>query len=141
MRNNSYLIYFCLKMWIEWVIWGETGFFCFVFFFFFLQNKPILGNCVGWLWGLGWVLNTWFNRKFSEEQFSTLVFFHKNAYSMRYLQKTVFCGRGCQIPILKKQLADIVGFLVCFFGHQSTPLSAIKPLPAQFALFFLTCLH
>ncbi len=29
-----------------------------------------------------------------------------------------------------------MGFLVRFFGHQSTPLSAIRPLPAQFALFF-----
>ncbi len=39
-------------------------------------------------------------------------------------------------PIKKKQRADFVGFLLYFFGHQSTPLSAIRPLPARFALFF-----
>ncbi len=69
------------------------------------------------------------------EQFSTLVFFHKNAYSARYLQKTVFLG-GVKPPLKKKERVDIVGFLVCFFGHQSTPFSTIRPLPVQFALFF-----
>ncbi len=45
-------------------------------------------------------------------------------------------GGGVKPFLKKKQRADIVGFLVCFFGHQSTPLSAIRPLPARFALFF-----
>ncbi len=54
--------------------------------------KPISGNFVSWLWGLDWVLNTWFDRKFFEEQFSTLMFFHKNAYLARYSQKNVFWG-------------------------------------------------
>ncbi len=39
--------------------------------------------------------------------------------------------------IKKKQRADIVGFLVCSFGRHSTPLSAIRPLPALFVLFSL----
>ncbi len=39
-------------------------------------------------------------------------------------------------PHLKKAGTDFVRFLVCFFGNQSTPLSAIRPLPVQFALFF-----
>ncbi len=113
---------------IEWVICGKQV-------FFLLQNRSTSGNFVDWLWGLGWVLNTWFDRKFSEEQFSTFVFFHKNAYSARYLQKNCFLGRF-KHPFKKKQRADIAGFLVCFFGHQSTPLSAIRPLPTLFALFF-----
>ncbi len=62
------------------------------------------------------------------------MFFHKNAYSARYLQKIVFWG--LKSPLKKKQGADIVGFLVCFFRLQSTPLSTIRPLPARFALFF-----
>ncbi len=74
------------------------------------------------------MLNKSFDRKFSEEQFLTLVFFHKNANLARYLRKTVFWG--VQTPIKKKQWADIVGFLVCSFGHHSTPLSAIRPSPA-----------
>ncbi len=51
-------------------------------FFFFLQNKHISGNNVSWLWGIDWVLNTWCDRKFSEEQFSTLVFFHKTSHTL-----------------------------------------------------------
>ncbi len=80
------------------------------------------------------MLNKSFDRKFSEEQFSTLVFFYKNAYSARYLRKTVFGGSN---PHKKKAAGDIVGFLVCSFGHHSTPLSAIRPLPARFVLFSL----
>ncbi len=38
------------------------------------------------------MLNKSFDRKFSEEQFLTLVFFNKNANSARYSQKTVFWG-------------------------------------------------
>ncbi len=60
------------------------------------------------------------------------MFFYKNAHSARYSH--VFLG--VQIHIKKKAGMDIAGFLVCFFGHQSTPLSSIRPLPAQFALFF-----
>ncbi len=81
------------------------------------------------------MLNKLFDRKFSEEQFLTLLFCHKNANLARYLQKTVFWR--VQTPIKKKQRADIVGFLVRSFGHHFTPLSAVRPLPARFALLSL----
>ncbi len=113
----------------EWFICGKQ-----VFFFFFLQKKHIADNVVGWLWGPDWVLNTWFDRKFSEKQFSDLVFFHKNAYSARYLQKTVF--RSAQTPTKKKVAGGYCGIFSMFFGHQSASLSTITPLPARFALFF-----
>ncbi len=47
-----------------------------------------------------------------------------------------FWGGGVKPPLKKKQPTDFVEFLVCFFGHQSTPLSAIRLLLALFALFF-----
>ncbi len=47
-------------------------------------------------------------------------------------KKTVL---GAQTPILKKPRTDIVGFLIGLFRQQSTPLSAIRPLPVPFALF------
>ncbi len=49
--------------------------------------------------------------------------------------KKLFVG-WVKPPFKKKQWAHIVGFLVRFFGHQSTPLSAIRLLPTQFALSF-----
>ncbi len=77
-----------------------------------------------------------FDKKFSEQQFSTLVLFHENANLARYVQKTFFLGRGVQTHF-KKAEGGYCGFLECSFGHLSTPLSAIRPLPAQSALFSL----
>ncbi len=48
------------------------------------------------------MLNKSFDRKFSEEQFSTFVFFHKNANLARYLQKLFF---GWFKPLFKKKAA------------------------------------
>ncbi len=91
---------------------GNQFFFFFFFFFFFLQNKSILGNFVDWLWSLGWVFNTWFNRKFSAEQFSTLTFFHKNVYSVRHLQKTFLEGSTRNF---KKSAGGFYGIFSKFF--------------------------
>ncbi len=44
---------------------------------------------------------------------------------------------GVQTHIKKEAAGGFVGFLVCSFGHHSIPLSAIRPLPARFALFSL----
>ncbi len=117
------------------------GVICGIFFFFFnffLQNKYILGNFVDWLWGLGWVLNTWFDRKFSEEQFSTLVFFHINAYSARYLQTTV--GEEGQTPIKKKQKAAgvVSGIFSMFFSDTNLHhFQQSDPCPHGSHFFFL----
>ncbi len=48
----------------------------------------------------------------------------------------LFFGRFKPLLKKKKQGTDIVGFLICFFGHQCTSLSAIRPSPAHFAFFF-----
>ncbi len=58
------------------------------------------------------MLNKSFNRKFSKEQFSILVFFHKNAYPARYLRKTVFWR--VQTPI-KKTEGGYCGIFSMFF--------------------------
>ncbi len=54
------------------------------------------------------MLNKSLDKKFSEEQFLTLVFFHKNTNSERYWQKTVFWG--VQIPIKKKAAGGLWNF-------------------------------
>ncbi len=82
------------------------------------------------------MLNKLFDRKFSQKQFSTLAFFHKNAFCGEIFAKNCFLG-GSNPHLKKKQRANVVEFLVSSFGHHSTPLSAIRPLPARFALFSL----
>ncbi len=52
------------------------------------------------------MLNKSFDRQFSEEQFLTLVFIHKNANLARYLQKTVFWE--FKPPIKKKRSGRIL---------------------------------
>ncbi len=62
------------------------------------------------------MLNKSFDRKFSEEQFLTLVFFHKNANLARYLRKTVFWG--VQTPIKRKAEGGYCGIFIMFFRAQ-----------------------
>ncbi len=59
------------------------------------------------------MLNKSFGKKFSEEQFSTLVFFHKNAYSARYLRKTDFWG--FKHPFKKTAAGGYCGIFSMFF--------------------------
>ncbi len=66
------------------------------------------------------------------------MFFYKNAYSNCWGWGG---GEGIKPPLKRQQRAKIMGFFVFFFRHQSTPLSAIRPLPARFAHFFLICQH
>ncbi len=112
--------------------------------FFFVQNKPLSGNFLDWLWGLGWVLNIWFDRKFSEEKFSTLVFFHKNAYSARYFQKTVFFG-GRQTPIKKKGGDGYCRIFSIFFQTPTYSIFSnqifVRTVCTFFSLFAYTKMH
>ncbi len=59
------------------------------------------------------MLNKSFDRKFSEEQFLTPVFFHKNANSARYLQKN--CFLGVQTLSKKKAAGGYCGIFSVFF--------------------------
>ncbi len=59
------------------------------------------------------MLNKSFDRKFSEEQFLTLEFFHKNANSAKYLRKTVFWE--LQTTFLKKAAGGYCGIFSLFF--------------------------
>ncbi len=45
------------------------------------------------------MLNKSFDRKFFEEQFLTLAFFHKNANLARYLRKIVWGEGGVKPPL------------------------------------------
>ncbi len=80
------------------------------------------------------MLNKSFDRKFSEEQFLTLVFFHKSEYSARYLQKTVFWGFK---PPLKKAAGGYCEIFSMFFWTPFYTTFSNQTLPARFALFSL----
>ncbi len=76
------------------------------------------------------------NRKFNEEQLLLEIFFPKMHIERDNRKKLISGGRGVQTAFKKKAPGGGPGVLIRCLGHQSRTLSALKLLPAYFAIFF-----
>ncbi len=80
--------------------------------------------------------------KFNEEQLLLETFFSKVHIERGIRKKVMFELILWLKPLFKKVPGGggEVGVLICCLGHHYRTLSALKLLPAHFAIFFLICL-